>query len=620
MTNVAITMMRDEVEIVSDFSSHILSFFDKWICVDHKSCDGTYEFVKQLSVNDGRVDIVKYTSEGYFQSEIMTYIVRNHVDCISAKWIFIIDADEFLPFKCKGEFDKALESHKANSIIRMHWHNLVPTEYSSGRVQGRHFLFPGQPANHSKIAFQPSLLPLTDFFVAQGNHDLLVKSEGGALEAISTFPLYHVPVRTFDQLKIKLANGVAAYRAMNAVGDTLLGFHWRSIAELVQKRGLDVNIANFVSATYGTFEFGESPSAPKRDLIEQGYREGPLDVAFARRSKLPTDTKQATSEVIELAAQPNGGIYLVGETKSKIFKLDNNTIEKSNQKVFERLPQTYSATFSDKPKDILLEFLYPSYAPIKHLMPTAWGGHIPFMFSLIFAQQPRRFVELGSHCGASFFAACQAIVSSKINCEAVAVDLWTGDHQTGFYNEKVFENFRWILEENFKEFGSFRRSEFDEAVGQFEDASIDLLHIDGLHTYEAVQNDFARWKPKLTSSGTILLHDTNVYRDDFGVHLLWDEVRNEAESLNFLHTHGLGILAYGGVKNNPIARVISEIKKREVHHLIEAHYERIGKLSVMEALTAIESKAQRNEADSEKGLTDRWLVAWQEWFRKFSRN
>jgi hypothetical protein len=45
-----------------------------------------------------------------------------------------------------------------------------------------------------------------------------------------------------------------------------------------------------------------------------------------------------------------------------------------------------------------------------------------------------------------------------------------------------------------------------------------------------------------TRRGIILMHDTNVRTNDFGVFRLWEEVRSQFPHFEFLHGYGLGVL------------------------------------------------------------------------------
>jgi hypothetical protein len=174
---------------------------------------------------------------------------------------------------------------------------------------------------------------------------------------------------------------------------------------------------------------------------------------------------------------------------------------------------------------------------------SAWLAHIPFAFWLVDVLRPSRFVELGTHHGVSYMAFCQAIQKLGCSTRAYAVDTWTGDEHAGHYGEEVFTRLRDKHDRLYATFSGLIRSKFDDAAPYFEAESIDLLHIDGLHTYEAVRHDFEVWRPKLTQNAIVLFHDTNVLERNFGVRQFFDELRRDCRGFEFLHGFGLGVIS-----------------------------------------------------------------------------
>lgn len=182
---------------------------------------------------------------------------------------------------------------------------------------------------------------------------------------------------------------------------------------------------------------------------------------------------------------------------------------------------------------------------------SAWSGHVSFVHDLIAALRPSILVELGTHYGESYFAMCQAIHENAVSCVSYAVDSWVGDKHAKRYDESVFEEVNRYNEENYASFSKLLRTSFDQALRNFADESIDLLHIDGLHTYEAVRHDFDNWIPKVRPGGVVLLHDTIARHLDFGVWKLWQEVSAEYPHLEFTHSWGLGVLQKPGGGTSP---------------------------------------------------------------------
>jgi hypothetical protein len=228
--------------------------------------------------------------------------------------------------------------------------------------------------------------------------------------------------------------------------------------------------------------------------------------------------------------------------------------------------------------------LQPDYQPPV----IAWSGHLPFAFAVIDMCRPRILVELGTHYGNSFCAFCQAVDAVQSDTRCHAVDTWQGDPQAGQYGEEVIQTLKTYQEPRYGRFSKLIRSTFDDALEQFANGSIDLLHIDGLHTYDAVKHDFESWLPKMSSRGVILFHDTHVFENDFGVHKLWAELTQIYPSFEFKHSHGLGVLAVGTTPPAPLQSLVNSTPDETV--AIRSFFTNLGQLWHEKYMAALQSK------------------------------
>lgn len=184
-------------------------------------------------------------------------------------------------------------------------------------------------------------------------------------------------------------------------------------------------------------------------------------------------------------------------------------------------------------------------SPVQWLQPSTWAQHVPFGMYLIDILRPNMFVELGTYYGVSYCGFCQAVQELQLSTKCYAIDTWRGDPQSGFMGDEVLHTLKPYHDDLYAGFSRLIQSTFDEALNSFGDESIDLLHIDGYHTYESVKHDFESWLPKMTSRGVILFHDINVHQGDFGVWKFWGETKDHYPYFEFDHGNGLGIIAVG---------------------------------------------------------------------------
>jgi len=181
---------------------------------------------------------------------------------------------------------------------------------------------------------------------------------------------------------------------------------------------------------------------------------------------------------------------------------------------------------------------------------TAWVDHITFAEWIVEEKTPEVIVDLGVDYGYSTF--CFGLPQiGKI----YGIDSFEGDEHTSirdtykFVNEKRNE----LEMDNI----TFIKGYFDDIASTWE-IGIDILHIDGYHTYEAVKNDYETWGKFVKDDGVILFHDTCVFDRNFGVHRLLNEI--DLPKTNFTLSHGLGVVSKD-------EKIIDKIKTRFLSYL-----------------------------------------------------
>lgn len=193
-----------------------------------------------------------------------------------------------------------------------------------------------------------------------------------------------------------------------------------------------------------------------------------------------------------------------------------------------------------------------------------WAGHKYFGYDLVRNLKPKKIVELGTHLGCSLFSLAQAAQDGRLDIQLDAIDTWLGDKHSSLYGENIFLRVAEIKKACYPKVNiNLIRKTFDQAAKDYPDNSIDLLHIDALHTYEAVKHDYETWFTKVRQNGIILLHDTDVRKWGFGIYKLFDQIKKSFETIEFTHSYGLGVIF-----KNPRAF----IKLEKIVSALKSHY------------------------------------------------
>jgi len=283
MRVVAVSMVRNERDIIESFVRHNAAFVDAHLILDQGSTDGTVDILRALA--DEGFDVVVGTDPrpGYYQAERTTPLMRRAVGEFDADWVIPIDADEFIVAPSRRALRKILASF--DGAVAWSWLTYVarpqddPGE-TNVVLRIRHRIQEDTPRD-AKVVVPASLAATATLL--QGNHDLVeegVRADGRLAGAA----LAHFPVRSPEQLGVKVAISTLQYLARGERHDW--GHHYLELYELLAA-GWD----GFVAAYYEqATRFGLRPGQPLGGTVIEdplAYAGGRLRYTSGLRSDEP---------------------------------------------------------------------------------------------------------------------------------------------------------------------------------------------------------------------------------------------------------------------------------------------------------------------------------------------
>lgn len=178
-----------------------------------------------------------------------------------------------------------------------------------------------------------------------------------------------------------------------------------------------------------------------------------------------------------------------------------------------------------------------------HLPPGGTSiAHLPFVMWLVDTLRPRTIVELGTRDAAVYCACCEVVANRRLATRCHGLVL----RESGAgADAPIAAALRAHHDPLYGHFSRVAEVAGGDPSAAFDDAGIDLLHVDLGHPLVRLDDALARWLPRMSRSGIVLVHGTEAPALGGARHELWMALHQRHHGFHFAHGHGLGVLCVG---------------------------------------------------------------------------
>lgn len=284
--SLGIAMVKNEADVIEAFVRHNLNFIDALVIIDNDSIDGTREILVQLQREGLSVIVFDDPVVAHFQAEIVTAVYRKTVPNFNPRFVFLLDADEFIVTPSRVTLYTQLRALRPGTQAQYLWRTYIPapTEREGdpsdplrGITHRRAF---EEPWSKTIIVTKSKINKWVS--IQQGNHDVTVLGRQLRPVQLRDIALAHFPVRSVDQLTGKVLVGWIANLERNRhERDRGYAFQWKALYErVIRGPGLTAK-----DLTYEAFKYGQI--SPDESRWPQGVIFDPVRPAYDRLTVHP---------------------------------------------------------------------------------------------------------------------------------------------------------------------------------------------------------------------------------------------------------------------------------------------------------------------------------------------
>ncbi len=129
-----IAMVKNEADIIESFVRHNLEFIDALVIAAMTSVDGPREILVRLRQEGLPIVLFDDPIVAHFQAEKVTALYRRVVPEFEPRFIFLLDADEFVVAPSREALYLQLRAMQAGIQAQYYWRSYIP------HPQARHLI------------------------------------------------------------------------------------------------------------------------------------------------------------------------------------------------------------------------------------------------------------------------------------------------------------------------------------------------------------------------------------------------------------------------------------------------------------------------------------------------
>lgn len=229
------------------------------------------------------------------------------------------------------------------------------------------------------------------------------------------------------------------------------------------------------------------------------------------------------------------------------------------------------------------QFLQQHIRASAFLMPEEAAGtddaqHLPFLFWLVEACNPRTIVHVGTNHPTFYYGYCYAVKALLLEARCFVIDMLDGEQKTSSSQYSYGDRLPAFCKTQFKSFSRLIYSS-EDMDSYFAPKSIDFLHISGAYSKEYLYKVLASWEERLSDRAVIIIDHLSRLdgRDGSLFSKKWP-------TFEFWHAKGLGVITLGKQPPEALTSFFDKVSTPQIASEVRAFYANLGLQLNMKAI------------------------------------